>query len=86
MLGTISPSSATAGTSGFTMTLTGSNFISGSVAKWNGTSLTTTYVSSSQLSAVIPSANILTAGTATVTVFNPAPGGGTTAVNCELLI
>ena len=78
-LTTISPSSATAGAIGFTMTLTGTNFISGSIVKWNGTSLTTTYASATQLTAVIPTANLTTTGTASVTVFNPTPGGGTSS-------
>ncbi len=73
----LSPSSATAGGAGFTLTVTGSNFINGSTVQWNGASRTTTYVSSTQLTAAILAADIVSAGTATVTVFNPAPGGGT---------
>lgn len=75
----MSPSSAAKGGSTFTLAVTGNSFISSSVVKWNGTSLTTTYVSSSQLNASVPAANIATAGTATVTVFTPTPGGGTSA-------
>jgi len=75
----LSPSSATAGGSAFTLTVTGSSFISSSVVKWNSTSLTTTYVSSTSLTAPVTAAMIATAGTATVTVFNPTPGGGTSA-------
>ena len=75
----INPSSAIAGTSSFTLTVSGSNFISGSIIKWNGTALTTTFVSTSQLTAAVPAANISTAGSATVTVFNPTPGGGTSS-------
>ncbi|MES2386869.1 MAG: hypothetical protein V4543_02610 [Bacteroidota bacterium] len=78
-LSSISPSSATAGGSAFTLTLTGSNFYSGSVVKWNGTALTTTYVSATQVTAAVPAANIASAGTASVTVTNAAPGGGTTS-------
>lgn len=76
VLSAISPSSATAGTSGFTMTITGSNFMSGSIVKWNSNSLTTSYVNSSQLTAVVLAANVITTGIASVTVFNPTPGGG----------
>ncbi len=45
--------------------------------RWNGSARTTTFVSSSQLTAAILAADIAAAGTAQVTVFNPTPGGGT---------
>ncbi|HUJ17960.1 MAG TPA: hypothetical protein VL197_08195 [Nitrospirota bacterium] len=73
----ISPSSRTARGAAFTLTVNGSGFVSSSTVQWNGASRTTTYVSSTQLTAAIPSSDIATAGTASVTVFNPAPGGGT---------
>src|SRR6266700_4070512 len=73
----LSPVSATAGTAAFTLTVNGSGFINGSVVNWNGSSRTTTYVSGGQLQASISAADIAAAGTAQVTVFNPAPGGGT---------
>ncbi len=69
--------SATAGDAGFTLTVNGSGFVSDSVVQWNGASRTTTYVSATQLTAAIPATDIAAAGTASVTVFNPAPGGGT---------
>lgn len=73
----ISPSSVTAGGAAFTLTVTGTNFISSSVVRWNGADHTTTYQSRTQLAATISSSDIAAAGTAKVTVFNPAPGGGT---------
>jgi hypothetical protein len=75
-LTSISPTSATAGGAGFTLTVNGSNFISSSVVKWGGSNRTTTYVRSTQLTAAISASDIATAGTVAVTVFNPAPGGG----------
>jgi|CZKP01.1.fsa_nt_gi DNA/RNA endonuclease G (NUC1) len=75
----LSPTSAAAGSASFTLTVNGSSFISSSVVKWNGTSLTTTYVSATKVTAIVPAANIASAGTATVTVFNPTPGGGTSS-------
>ncbi|MBI2987903.1 MAG: hypothetical protein HYY45_14160 [Deltaproteobacteria bacterium] len=75
----LSPSSATAGGAGFTLTVNGSNFVSSSVVRWKGSDRTTTFVSSTQLQASIPSSDISTAGTAQVTVFNPTPGGGTSS-------
>jgi hypothetical protein len=73
----LSPASAVVGGPGFTLTVTGTNFVRSSVVRWNGVDRATTYVSATQLTAVIPATDILTAGTARVTVFNPPPGGGT---------
>ena len=73
----LSPTSATAGGAAFTLTLNGTGFVSTSVVKFNGAAKTTTFVSATQLTAAITAADIATAGTATVTVTNPAPGGGT---------
>jgi uncharacterized repeat protein (TIGR01451 family) len=71
VLTSIVPNSATAGGPAFTLTLNGSNFISSSIAQWNGGNRTTTFVNSTQLTASITAADILTAGSASVTVFNP---------------
>jgi hypothetical protein len=71
----LSPASAIAGGSDFTLTVNGSGFIDGSVVEWNGSSRTTSYVSSVQLTAAILAADIASAGTASVTVFNPTPEG-----------
>jgi uncharacterized repeat protein (TIGR01451 family) len=73
----ISPSSVTAGSSSFTMTVNGTNFIPTSVVQIGGVSLTTTYVSATQVTVTIPSSYLTTAGTANITVVNPGPGGGT---------
>jgi len=70
----ISPNSAPAGSSDLTLTVTGSNFASNSIVRWNGQDLATTYVSATQLTAVVPAAKLAAAGTAQVTVFTP--GGG----------
>jgi hypothetical protein len=75
----LSPTSATAGTAAFTLTVNGTGFLSGSVVKWNGANRTTTFVSATQLQAAITAADIAAAATAQATVFNPAPGGGTSA-------
>jgi hypothetical protein len=72
----ISPSSASAGSPAFTLAVTGSNFINGSVVRWNGADRPTTFVSATQLTAAIPASDLASAGTVQITVFNPAPGGG----------
>src|SRR5216683_4348319 len=68
-ISSISPSSATAGGAAFTLTVRGSNFVSGgSVVDWNGSARTTTFFSKTKLTASITAADIATAGTASVTV------------------
>ncbi len=67
----LSPSYATAGGPAFTLTVSGSNFVSGSKVRWNGSDRVTTFVSATQLRAAILAADVATAGTASVTVFNP---------------
>ncbi len=73
----ISPNAAIAGGAAFTLTVNGNNFTANSTVNWNGNARTTTFVSATQLTAAIPATDISTAGTASVTVVTPAPGGGT---------
>jgi concanavalin A-like lectin/glucanase superfamily protein len=73
----ISPSSAPVGGAGFTLTVNGSGFVSGSMVRWNGSGRATAFVSPTQLTAAVSAADIATVGTAAVTVVTPAPGGGT---------
>jgi len=78
-LTSISPSSATHSGPAFTLTATGAGFVPGSSIEWNGKKLATTYVNSTTLTATVPAADIKTKGTASVTVVNSTPGGGTSA-------
>jgi len=73
----ISPSTATRGGSAFTLSVNGSNFISGSSVQWNGSVRQTTFVSAQQVTAQISADDISVAGNENVTVMNPGPGGGT---------
>src|SRR4029079_14568299 len=70
----LSPTCATAGGPQFTLTVNGTNFVSGSTVNWNGSPLTTTFVSDTQLTATVPAALIATAGTASITVVTPCGG------------
>ena len=70
------PGQKAAGSAAFTLTVNGTGFVSGATVNWNGSPRTTTFVKSSQLTASITAADVATAGTANVTVVNPAPGGG----------
>ena len=55
----------------FTLTINGSRFVSGAQVQWNGTPLTTQYLSATQLKATGAATQ---AGTFNVTVANPGPG------------
>jgi endonuclease G len=76
-LSSISPSNASAGGGDFVLDVTGSNFVNSSIVRWNGLDLITVYVSSTELRANVSAANIISAGSASVTVYTPVPGGGT---------
>jgi len=55
----------------------GSNFVTGSLVRWNGSDRPTMSNGSvNGLVAQISASDVAAAGTATVTVFNPPPGGG----------
>src|SRR5271156_1989785 len=72
----LTPSSTVPGGPGLALAVYGSGFVSGSVVRWNGLSLATTFLTANQLTAAIPSASTAADGTASIPVFNPAPGGG----------
>jgi trimeric autotransporter adhesin len=73
------PTSATVSGPNFVLTVTGSNFVPGAVVRVRGANRTTRYVDSKTLQVDIPASDIAIAGTAKITVVNPAPGGGVSA-------
>lgn len=73
---TLTPASKAHGTAAFTLNVTGSNFVPASTIRWNGVNKPTVYISSTKVSATIPATDIAAAGTASVKVYNAAPGGG----------
>ena len=78
-LTSVFPTAVIASDPGFTLQVNGSGFVYPSVVRWNGANRPTTFVSANQLQAQIPATDILSAGTAQVTVFTPTPGGGTSS-------
>src|ERR1022692_4213777 len=74
------PDAIAPGGEGFTLTVNGTGFVLGAVVNWNHSSLATTFVRDSRLTASVPASDIAAAGTASVTVVNPSPGGGTSNV------
>lgn len=77
ILVSLSPASATAGSAAFTLTVNGSGFVSGATVSFKGAAKTTTFVSSTVLTAAITAADVNSAGAASVGVTNPGPTGGT---------
>jgi hypothetical protein len=74
------PTAVAPGASGFTLSVSGTGFVSGATIDFNGAPLTTTFVDSEHLTATVPAARVATAATDTVTVVNPGPGGGSSNV------
>lgn len=68
------PTSVAPGTGALTLTVNGGGFVKGSTVKWNGTPLVTNFVSNTKLTASIPAADTLKAGSSEITVTNPGTG------------
>jgi hypothetical protein len=75
----INPLAAFVGSAALPLTVNGAGFVAGSKIVFNGTALTTTFTSSTQVSATLPAASLGAAGDFPVAVSNPPPGGGLTA-------
>jgi hypothetical protein len=72
----LTPALASVGGAAFTLTLNGQGFAANSTVYWATSSLTTQYVSATQLTAQVPASAIATAGNYAITVKTAAPGGG----------
>ncbi|WP_348261026.1 IPT/TIG domain-containing protein [Telmatobacter sp. DSM 110680] len=70
-LTSISPATVAAGSQGFTLTATGTNFVSGTQILWNGVAQSTKVVSNTQLTTGVTAAQIASAGSATIRVIKP---------------
>src|SRR5882672_812083 len=68
----VSPVSINPGSTGVALIVRGTGFVSASTIVWNGTSLSTTFVSSTELTGSVPDAFVAAVG--------PAPGGGRSGV------
>ena len=80
----VNPTSVVMWEDDFVLTVTGSGFVSGSVVRWNGSSRPTLYLSSTQLSAGITTADLQQSGSVQVSVLNPGNGGESNAM--ELVV
>ncbi len=81
----LSPASAIAGSPAVVLSVTGSNFVNGCNVLWNGSTLATTFINSSELQALIPVADLAGPGIASVTVMNPSGGGTSNAETFDVL-
>lgn len=75
----VTPAAILAGSSATEIAVTGSGFTSASSILVGGVSLPTTQTSSTQLTAVVPAANLASLGWTPVSVTTPGPGGGNSA-------
>ena len=71
-ISTITPSSVLAGSPGFTLTVTGTNFNPGAVLLWNNASVPVSIVSPTQLTASISASLIASSGSINIEVQNAA--------------
>jgi hypothetical protein len=72
----LSPQSILAGSPAFWLTVSGNDFVSTSVVRWNGSAHPTVFVDATELVAYIRASEIANPGAASLTVVNPGPGGG----------
>jgi uncharacterized protein YegP (UPF0339 family) len=78
VLDSISPATVTAWGPDLTLTVHGNDFARASRVQVNGIVRPTTYVSKTTLTAIVPTTDLsTTASGLSITVFSPAPGGGT---------
>ena len=75
----ITPPSVDAGAAATALAVAGSGFVPSSVVSWNGNPIATTFVSSTQVMAAVPTQDIAAGQVAQLSMANPAPGGGNSA-------
>ena len=78
-IASITPSTITAGAGDLSISVAGTGFVSGSAVRWKGTAIVTTFSTDTSLKATVPASDLADGVAAPITVFNPAPGGGSSA-------
>jgi hypothetical protein len=76
VINTLAPTSKIHGKPAFILTVFGKKFGTGAVVRWNGVDRPTTWINQGKITAIISADDIAFAGTASITVYNPAPGEG----------
>ena len=85
----LNPPAVTAGGPGFTLSISGANFVSTSVGRVNGTNRTTLFLGPTQLQVSVFASDIANAGSLAITVFTPVvgvPGGGFSSNSLTLAV
>ncbi len=78
-LNAVSPANFVSGSSDTVLNLSGTGFLASSTVQINGTAHLATYVSSTQINIALSAIELATAGSFSVVVTNPAPGGGSSS-------
>jgi len=82
VINSISPNSINAGGADFVISVSGANFTTGTVLRWNGSSRPTNVANGTNLTAQISAADIALVGRVVIDVLNPSPGAaGSNSVN-----
>jgi trimeric autotransporter adhesin len=76
VVSSISPASVIAGAQQQTLDILGTGFVTTSVVQWNGSALQTSFVSGTEVKAVVPVQDVAAGQTTQISMANPAPGGG----------
>jgi hypothetical protein len=79
MITSVSPASIPAGSPSTSLDIVGTNFLPSTTVSWNNASLASTFISSTELSATVPVTSLAAGAAASITLSNPAPGGGVSA-------
>ena len=62
-----------------TLAVYGASFAQDGIVQWNGSTLSGTWVSATEMTATVPASDLVVAGSANVTVVNQGTGGSTSA-------
>lgn len=73
----LTPDNVTFGASPFTLAVEGTGFLPSSTVQWNASNRPTAFLDTQHISPQIPASDVAGVGAPLVTVFSPAPGGGT---------
>ncbi len=79
IISTIAPSFVNVGGPAFTLIVIGTDFVNGASVRIDGADIATNFVSAGELQAFVPASLIAQTAVLSVTVRNPAPGGGISA-------
>lgn len=82
----INPSTVVAGSPQFTLTINGSNFVSGATVKVGNTNRVTSFVSSQQLRVTILATEVVSIGSIPIAVTNPLASGGQSSNSVTLFV